>query len=88
MNRIAGVLGVSSRLAHGEDRVGIEILDSIDVELPGVGEDGMSGRNVQRKLGTTRGSPRALPHSEGITYKPPCGEIAMCLRVGRMGPIK
>jgi hypothetical protein len=27
-------------------------------ELPGVGEDGMSGRNVQRKLGTTRGSPR------------------------------
>ena len=30
----------------------------------------------------------ALPHSEGIAYKPPCGEIAMCLRVGRMGPIK
>ena len=28
------------------------------IELPGVGEDGMSGRNVQRKLGTTRGSPR------------------------------
>ena len=27
-------------------------------ELPGVGEDGMSGRNVQQKLGTTRGSPR------------------------------
>jgi hypothetical protein len=26
--------------------------------------------------------------SVGITYKPPCGEIAMCLRVGRMGPIK
>jgi len=22
----------------------------------------------------------ALPHSEGIVYKPPCGEIAMCLR--------
>jgi hypothetical protein len=30
----------------------------------------------------------ALPHSEGIAYKPPCGEIAMCLRVGWMGPIK
>jgi hypothetical protein len=29
----------------------------------------------------------ALPHSEGIAYKPPCGEIAMCLRVGRMGSI-
>src|SRR6266852_593967 len=27
-------------------------------ELPEVGEDGMSGRNGQRKLGTTRGSPR------------------------------
>jgi hypothetical protein len=27
-------------------------------ELSGVEEDGMSGRNVQRKLGTTRGSPR------------------------------
>jgi hypothetical protein len=37
--------------------VGIEVLD-IDVKLPGVGEDGMSGRSVQRKLGTTRGSPR------------------------------
>ena len=30
----------------------------------------------------------ALPHSEGIAYKPPCGEIVMCLRVGRKGPIK
>jgi hypothetical protein len=37
--------------------VGIEVLD-IDVGLPGVGEDGMSGGNVQRKLGTTCGSPR------------------------------
>ena len=27
-------------------------------------------------------------HSEGIAYKPLCGEIAMCRRVGRMGPIK
>src|SRR4051812_24657264 len=30
----------------------------------------------------------ALPHSEGIAYKPPCGEVAMCPRVGRMGPVK
>jgi hypothetical protein len=30
----------------------------------------------------------ALPHSEGIAYKPLCGEIAMCLRVGRMRSIK
>jgi hypothetical protein len=28
------------------------------VELPGDAEDGMSGRNSQRKLGTTHGSPR------------------------------
>jgi len=27
-------------------------------------------------------------HSEGIWYKPPGGEIWMCPRVGRMGPIK
>src|SRR5258705_13832852 len=30
----------------------------------------------------------ALPHSEGIAYKPPCGENAMCPQVGRMGSIK
>jgi len=29
-----------------------------DVELPGVIEDGMPGKNGQRKLGTPRGSPR------------------------------
>ena len=30
---------------------------------------------------------RGAPHSQGTAYKPPCGEIAMCARVGRMGPI-
>jgi hypothetical protein len=49
---------VSSRLARGEDHVGIAKLDDAISELPAVGEDGMSGRNEQRKLGTTRGSPR------------------------------
>src|SRR5246127_1917354 len=58
VNRIAGVLGGSSRLACGEDHVGIVRLDNTMFELPGVVEDGMSGRNAQRKLGTTRGSPR------------------------------
>src|SRR4029077_18975567 len=33
-------------------------LEYIDVELPGVIEGGMPGRNVQRKPGTARGSPR------------------------------
>src|SRR5262245_10500699 len=58
VNRIAGILGVSSRLARGEDHVVIATLDECDDELPGVGEDGMPGGNSQRKLGTTRGSPR------------------------------
>jgi len=31
---------------------------------------------------------KALPHSEGSAYKPPCGEVALCLRVGRMGSDK
>jgi hypothetical protein len=38
--------------------VDIAALEYIDVELPGVIEDGMPGRDEQRKLGTTRGSPR------------------------------
>jgi hypothetical protein len=58
VERIAGVLGVSSRLGCGEDHVGIANLDEAMSELPEVVEGGMSGRNVQRKLGTTRGSPR------------------------------
>ena len=54
--------------------------------LPGVGEaacqEGMAvkARNHSRVAS-------ALPHSEGIAYKPPCGEVAMCRRVGRMGPL-
>ena len=51
---------------------------------------GRRGRHVkkegQRKRGTTRRSPRRSVHSEGRSYKPPSGEIGMCLRVGRMGP--
>ena len=46
--------------------------------------------NDQRKHGSTPGSPRrgGRAHSEGITYKPLAGEVAMCLGAGRMGPIK
>ena len=29
-----------------------------------------------------------MTHSEGTAYKPLCGEIGVCRRVGRMGPIK
>jgi hypothetical protein len=45
VKRIAGLLGVPSRSDLGEGRVGIATLDTCDVELPGVREDGMSGRN-------------------------------------------
>src|SRR3984885_15290483 len=50
--------GVPSRWSNGEGHVGIEGLEHNDVGLPGVGEGGMPGRDGQRKLGTTRGSPR------------------------------
>jgi hypothetical protein len=50
--------GVPSRWSNGEGHVGIEVLEHNDVGLPGVGEGGMPGRDEQRKLGTTRGSPR------------------------------
>jgi hypothetical protein len=56
--RIAGELGVPSRSDLGEGYIGIKVLDRNDVELPGVIEGGMPGRNGQRKPGTTRGSPR------------------------------
>jgi len=29
-----------------------------------------------------------MTHSEGISYKPQCGEVEMCPQLGRMGPIK
>jgi hypothetical protein len=38
--------------------VDIPALELMDVEVPGVLEDGMLGQNEQRKPGTSRGSPR------------------------------
>jgi hypothetical protein len=58
VKRIAGGSGVPSRSDLGEGDVGIDVLDQTMIELPGGLEDGMSGRNGQRKPGTTRGSPR------------------------------
>ena len=58
VKRIVEVSGASSPCSLGEDHVGIVNLDDTMSELPGVGEGGMTGSNVQRKLGTTRGSPR------------------------------
>jgi len=67
--------------------VGIEKLDEYDFDLPGDTGDGMSGRNAQRKLGTTHGSPRRSRTAKASRISHRDGEIAMCLRVGRMGPI-
>ena len=72
----------------GEGHVGIEELDPNDVRTP----RGHRERHAKKEWSAkARNHPRvasALPHSEGIAYKPLCGEIAMCSRVGRMGSIK
>jgi len=47
----------------------------------------MPGRNKQRKLGTTRGSPRRSRTAKASLISRIVGEIAMCPRVGRMGLI-
>jgi hypothetical protein len=60
--------------------------DEYDSDLPGELGDGMSGRNGKRKLGTTRGSPRRSRTAKASRISCRAGEIAMCLRVGRMGP--
>src|SRR4051812_29781207 len=87
VKRIAGVLGVPSRSDLGEGRVGIATLDTCDVELPGSERTACQDGRVAKARNHARVA-SALPHSEGIAYKPPCGEVAMCRRVGRMGPVK
>ena len=58
VKRIAGALGVPSRSTLGEGHADIAALELTMIGFPGVVEDGMPGRNVQRKPGTARGSPR------------------------------
>ena len=47
VERIAGGLGVPSRSDLGEGDVGIKVWTAMMIELPGVREDGMPGRNAQ-----------------------------------------
>jgi hypothetical protein len=49
---------VLSRFIRGEGHADVVDLELSMIGLPGVAGDGMSGENAQRKLGTTRGSPR------------------------------
>jgi hypothetical protein len=64
----------------------IDQLDKHDSDLSGDIGDGMSGRNGQGKPGTTRGSPRRSRTAKALRISRIIGEIAMCRRVGRMGP--
>jgi hypothetical protein len=79
---------VPSRSDLGEGYVDVEVLDRKRHRTP----RGQRGRHARTEWTVkARNHPRvasALPHSEGIAYKSPCDEIAMCSRVGRMGAIK
>ena len=67
--------------------VDIPALELTGVELPGVIEDGMPGRNGQRKPGTARGWPRRSRTAKAAHISRN-DEVVLCLRAGRMGPIK
>ena len=53
-----GIVGSAEPVNTRRRPMSTSLFGTDDVELLGVGEDGMSGRNGQRKLGSTRGSPR------------------------------
>jgi nicotinamidase-related amidase len=77
-----------SQMVEGQRRRRRNWVHAAD-EHPGVPEGDRSIENDQRKLGTTRWSPRFRKgHSEGSAYKSLCGEVVLCWRVGRMGPHK
>lgn len=59
MKRICGVVGSAELLSSRRRPMSASLLwNSWMSELPGVVEDGMSGKNGERKPGTARGSPR------------------------------
>jgi hypothetical protein len=58
-------------------------------KFPVVTEDDMLRKSIDESSEPVVGRLRLLNrHSEGISYKPRDGEVGMCPRVGRMGPIK
>ena len=66
--------------------VDVVVWNGCDVELPGVGEDGMQDGMVRKSPEPLAGR-LALPHSGGVAYKPLRGEIVMCLRAGGWGQL-
>lgn len=56
-------------------------------ELPGVPEGDRSRKQANESTEPLAGrlGTRGRVHSEGMAYKPHCGEVAMCWQVGRMG---
>jgi hypothetical protein len=87
VERIAGTLGVPSYSDHGEGLCRRRCLELTTSSSPGsqgtAWQEGMCSESLEPLVGRL-----GAPHSEGIAYKPPCGEIALCLRAGRMGPDK
>jgi len=83
--------GYSEEPSHSDSGEGPcrnqDFLEKEDSDLPGDIEGGMPGRNKQRKLGTTRGSPRRSRTAKASRISRNVGEIAMCPRVGRMALI-
>jgi hypothetical protein len=58
VKRIAGFWECRAAQISAKANVDIAVWNMSMIELPGVREDGMPGRSVQRKPGTARGSPR------------------------------
>jgi len=70
VKRIAGGSGVPSCSELGEGHVDIDVLDQTMIELPGVREDGMLGRNGQR-----RWQRAALEECSEQSPEPPAGRL-------------
>jgi hypothetical protein len=68
--------------------VGTARLEQTGCDHPGVVEGGMSGRTDSESVEPLGGRLGVNVHSEDISYKSLSDENGMCLRVGRMGPIK
>ena len=87
--RIVGLLGVPSLLGKGEGQRRRQWNWACDSRRTLRGRRGLHvGKEQTVKARNHSRVAEALPHSEGVAYKPHRGEVVTCLRVGRMGSIK